>query len=60
MEELARIFLREAGHVPAGLKGLLFNLTYRLDERTLVDEEVNKAHERVVGHLKSRFTVQLR
>jgi phenylalanyl-tRNA synthetase beta chain len=51
---------REAGHVPAGLKGLLFNLTYRLDERTLVDEEVNKAHERVVGHLKSRFTVQLR
>lgn len=51
---------REAGHVPAGHKGLLFNLTYRLPDRTLVDEEVHKAHERVVSHLKSRFPVQLR
>ncbi len=51
---------REAGHVPAGQKGLLFNLTYRHAERTLVDEEVHKAHERVVAHLQSRFTIALR
>ena len=51
---------REASHVPAGHKGLLFNLTYRLADRTLVDEEVAKAHERVVAHLQSRFPIQLR
>jgi phenylalanyl-tRNA synthetase beta chain len=51
---------REAGRVPAGHKGLLFNLTYRLVDRTLVDEEVNKAHERLIGHLRGRLSVQLR
>ena len=51
---------RVAGHVPAGHKGLLFNLTYRSSERTLVDEEVHKAHERVVTHLQASLSVQLR
>ena len=51
---------RVAGHVPVGHKGLLFNLTYRSSERTLIDEEVHKAHERVVTHLQASLSVQLR
>jgi phenylalanyl-tRNA synthetase beta chain len=51
---------REAGHVPAGQKGLLFNLTYRLADRTLVDDEVNTAHERVIAHLRGHLQVELR
>lgn len=51
---------RDAGYVPAGQKGLLFNLTYRHPDRTLVDEEVHRAHERIVAHLQARFPVQLR
>jgi phenylalanyl-tRNA synthetase beta chain len=51
---------REPSHVPTGHKGLLFNLTYRLADRTLVDEEVHKAHDRVVAHLQARFPIQLR
>jgi phenylalanyl-tRNA synthetase beta chain len=51
---------REAGKVPPGQKGLLFSLTYRSDERTLVDAEVSAAHERVLKRLTERFDVQLR
>lgn len=51
---------RQAGHVEAGKKALLFSLTYRSDERTLTDEEVQKAHQRVVDHLGKAFPIQLR
>lgn len=51
---------REAGKVPTGQKGLLFSLTYRSDERTLVDAEVSAAHERVLKRFTERFSVQLR
>ena len=51
---------RQPGHVPTGQKGLLFSLTYRSDERTLTDEEVHKAHQRVIGQLGAKFSLQLR
>lgn len=51
---------RQQGHVPAGQKALLFSLTYRSDERTLTDDEVQKAHQRVVDHLGKQFQLQLR
>lgn len=51
---------RQPGHVPTGQKGLLFSLTYRSDERTLTDEEVHKAHQRVISHLGAKFSLQLR
>ncbi len=50
---------RQQGHVPAGQKALLFSLTYRADDRTLTDEEVQKAHQRVVDHLGKQFQLQL-
>ncbi len=43
---------RQQGHVPAGQKALLFSLTYRADDRTLTDEEVQKAHQKVIEHLR--------
>ena len=51
---------REAGKVPADKKGLLFGLTYRSDERTLTDDEVQKAHDRLVAHLQKSHPIQLR
>lgn len=51
---------RQAGHVEAGKKALLFSLTYRSDERTLTDDEVQKAHQRVIDHLGRAFPLQLR
>jgi phenylalanyl-tRNA synthetase beta chain len=46
--------------VPIGRKSLTFALTYRADDRTLTDEEVNRIHAQVVEQLRQRFGAQLR
>jgi phenylalanyl-tRNA synthetase beta chain len=46
--------------VPAGKKSLTFSLTYRADDRTLTDEEVNAVHARLVEAVHRRFEAQLR
>jgi phenylalanyl-tRNA synthetase beta chain len=46
--------------VPIGKKSLTFALTYRADDRTLTDEEVNGIQTRVVEQLRQRFGAQLR
>ena len=51
---------RDPHHVPAGKKGMLWTLTYRADDRTLTDAEVDAAHARVVAALKSAPSVAIR
>ena len=46
--------------VPMGQKSLTFALTYRADDRTLTDEEVNSIQTQVVEQLRQRFGAQLR
>ncbi|HSF33500.1 MAG TPA: phenylalanine--tRNA ligase subunit beta [Candidatus Tectomicrobia bacterium] len=56
-----RLFDVYAGDpVPVGRKSLAFGLTYRADDRTLTDEEVNRIQTRVVQQLRQRFGAQLR
>jgi phenylalanyl-tRNA synthetase beta chain len=56
-----RLFDVYAGRpVPVGRKSLTFALTYRADDRTLTDEEVNSIQARVVQQLRQRFGAQLR
>jgi phenylalanyl-tRNA synthetase beta chain len=56
-----RLFDVYAGKpVPVGRKSLTFALTYRADDRTLTDEEVNGIQTRVVEQLRQRFGAQLR
>jgi phenylalanyl-tRNA synthetase beta chain len=56
-----RLFDVYAGKpVPVGRKSLTFALTYRADDRTLTDEEVNSIQTRVVEQLRQRFGAQLR
>jgi phenylalanyl-tRNA synthetase beta chain len=56
-----RLFDVYAGKpVPVGRKSLTFALTYRADDRTLTDEEVNSVQTRVVEQLRQRFGAQLR
>ena len=43
---------RDPKYAPAGKKGMLWTLTYRADDRTLTDAEVDAAHARVVAALK--------
>ena len=46
--------------VPLGRKSLTFAFTYRADDRTLTDEEVNSIQTQVVEQLRRRFGAQLR
>jgi phenylalanyl-tRNA synthetase beta chain len=56
-----RLFDVYAGKpVPVGRKSLTFALTYRAEDRTLTDEEVNSIQTRVVEQLRQRFGAQLR
>jgi phenylalanyl-tRNA synthetase beta chain len=51
---------RDVRHVPAGKKGMLWSMTYRADDRTLTDEEVDAAHARVVKALTDEKQIQIR
>jgi len=56
-----RLFDVYAGKpVPTGKKSLTFALTYRADDRTLTDEEVNRIQARVIERLSQTFGAQLR
>lgn len=51
---------RDERYVPPGQKGVLFGLVYRAADRTLTDDEAQKAHDRVVAHLRQHVAIQLR
>jgi phenylalanyl-tRNA synthetase beta chain len=56
-----RLFDRYAGkELPEGKHSLALSVIYRLAERTLTDEEVNAAHERVTTTLKTQFGAEIR
>ena len=46
--------------IPEGKKSLAYTIAYRASDRTLTDDEVNAAHERVRDHLNARFALTLR
>jgi phenylalanyl-tRNA synthetase beta chain len=46
--------------IPEGKKSLAYTIAYRASDRTLTDEEVSAAHERVRAHLNARFALTLR
>jgi phenylalanyl-tRNA synthetase beta chain len=51
---------RDPRYAPAGKKGMLWTMTYRADDRTLTDEEVDAAHARVLKGLTDEKQIQIR
>jgi phenylalanyl-tRNA synthetase beta chain len=51
---------RDPRYAPAGCKGMLWTMTYRADDRTLTDLEVDAAHARVVKGLTDGKQIQIR
>ncbi len=47
-------------HVPAGQKSVAYAFTYRHPDRTLTDNEVNAAHEKVVAQFKQALGATVR
>jgi phenylalanyl-tRNA synthetase beta chain len=57
----ARLFDVYRGEsIPAGTKSLAFALTYRAEERTLTDKEVDKAHKKIEDRLRHVLKAQIR
>ncbi len=50
----------EAENIGAGRKSLAYTLTYRDKNRTLTNDEVSVAHDRIRERLKSELGVELR
>lgn len=46
--------------IPQGSKGLTLSCIYRLDERTLTEEEITPLHNSICSLLKERFDVKFR
>lgn len=46
--------------ISVGHKSLAYALTYQADDRTLTDNEVKKAHEKIMGRLKHVLKAQIR
>jgi phenylalanyl-tRNA synthetase beta chain len=51
---------RDAQKVGAGMKSMLWSISYRAPDRTLTDAEVEKAHETIVGRLVENLPAQRR
>ncbi|MDD5044090.1 MAG: phenylalanine--tRNA ligase subunit beta [Candidatus Omnitrophica bacterium] len=47
-------------HIPKGSRGLTFSCLYQSAERTLQDDEVNGAHQKILENLKNKFGAKLR
>ena len=61
MRELAVLEdFRDPKYAPAGKKGMLWTLTYRADDRTLTDAEVDAAHARAVAALGAAYAIEIR
>jgi phenylalanyl-tRNA synthetase beta chain len=57
----ARLFdVYQGDPIPTGKKSLAYNLTYRASDRTLNDQEVAKAHEKIAKAAQKRLGASLR
>lgn len=50
----------EGGNVGAENKSMAYRFVYRNNERTLVAEEVDKAHQTIINLLKQKFNAEIR
>lgn len=60
LEQVELFDLYRGPNVPAGQKSLAYACTYRAADRTLTDEEVNRAHAGLVEHLRRTLPATIR
>ena len=52
--------LYKGNGIPSGKKSVAYRVRYQSRERTLVDEEVNKLHEKIIEEIKDKFDAEIR
>jgi phenylalanyl-tRNA synthetase beta chain len=60
LEDVQLFDIYKGAQVPAGMKSAAFALSFRASDRTLKDEDVNSAMERILKSLEKVFGAQLR
>lgn len=60
LEEVSLFDIYEGSQIPDGYKSMAYALSYRASDRTLKDDEVNKAHQRIVTMLETELGAKLR
>jgi len=60
LEEVSLFDIYEGSQIPEGCKSMAYSLTYRASDRTLTDDEVNRAHQRIIGLLEEELNARLR
>lgn len=58
--DVAIFDLYRGKNIPSDKKSLAFSIKYRLPDRTLTDEEVDRAHGKIAAALKEKFKAELR
>lgn len=61
MVEKVKLFdVYKGKQIAEGKKSVAYSILYRLENKTLTDEEVNKVHDKIVRTLENRLGAQLR
>lgn len=60
LENVALFDVYKGAQVQEGMKSLAFSLTFRAPDRTLKDEDVNEAIERILRYLEKTYDAHLR
>lgn len=60
IEEVRLFDVYRGDQVHAGMKSVAYTITFRSPDRTLVDDEVNKAMEKILSGLKAKLGATLR
>ena len=60
LEEVRLFDVFRGKNMPAGRKSVAYSFTYRNDQRTLTEAEVNAAHEKVLEQLRAQLSAEIR
>jgi phenylalanyl-tRNA synthetase beta chain len=60
LEEIQLFDVYKGKQVPEGMKSVAYSIVFRAEDRTLTDDDVNKAMNKVIDGLKYNLDAQLR
>lgn len=60
LEEIKLFDVYKGKQVPGGMKSIAYSLTFRAADKTLTDEDVNKAMKKILDGLKKNINAELR
>lgn len=60
LEEVELFDIYEGSQIPEGYRSMAYSLSYRAEDRTLTDKDINPIHDRIVKGLEDKYKAQLR